>query len=323
MLLARVVGTVVATRKDPRLVSNKLLIARPMDPHGKPEGNYLVAVDTVDAGVGETVLIVSGSSARMAAGMKDCPVDAAIVGIVDTIEVDGRRLTLTSSHAARARHRRRRGHPEGREPRRRDAARAAAAGADGTAAGRTLVAVDAVGAGVGETVFFVRGKEASFPFHPGRSAGRRRRRRHRGPLGRRSRTASMQLARVVGTVVATQKHREFEGAKLLLVQPVDARRQPRGAALLAVDSVGAGVHRARADRARGARRRRGAGPQGRAGGRGRSSASWTAWTCTNDRAGTARAGARRHRAPRAACGRPEPRADAGRRPRRVAVCART
>ena len=57
------------------------------DPYGKPEGTYLVAVDTVDAGFGETVLIVSGSSARMASGMKDCPVDAAIVGIVDTIQV--------------------------------------------------------------------------------------------------------------------------------------------------------------------------------------------------------------------------------------------
>lgn len=87
MILATIVGTVVATRKDERLVSNKLLIARPMDPHGNPEGNYLVAVDTVDAGVGETVLIVSGSSARMASGMKDCPVDAAVVGIVDTIQV--------------------------------------------------------------------------------------------------------------------------------------------------------------------------------------------------------------------------------------------
>jgi microcompartment protein CcmK/EutM len=87
MILARVVGTVVATRKDPRLVSNKLLIARPIDPHGKSEGSYLVAVDTVDAGAGETVLIVSGSSARMAAGMKDCPVDAAIVGIVDNVEL--------------------------------------------------------------------------------------------------------------------------------------------------------------------------------------------------------------------------------------------
>jgi microcompartment protein CcmK/EutM len=87
LLLARIVGTVVATRKDPRLVSNKLMLARPVDPKGKVEGNYLVAVDTVDAGVGETVLIVSGSSARMASGMKDTPVDAAIVGIIDTIDV--------------------------------------------------------------------------------------------------------------------------------------------------------------------------------------------------------------------------------------------
>ena len=87
MILAQIVGTVVATRKDERLVSNKLLIARPMDPRGKPEGSYVVAVDTLDAGIGETVLIVSGSSARMASGMKDCPVDAAVVGIVDTIEI--------------------------------------------------------------------------------------------------------------------------------------------------------------------------------------------------------------------------------------------
>ena len=87
MILAKIVGTVVATRKDERLLSSKLLVARPMDPHGKPEGNYLVAVDTVDAGVGETVLIVSGSSARMASGLKDCPVDAAIVGIVDHVDV--------------------------------------------------------------------------------------------------------------------------------------------------------------------------------------------------------------------------------------------
>ena len=60
-----------------------------MDPSGKIDGGFLVAVDTVDAGVGETVLIVSGSSARMASGMKDCPVDAAIVGIVDQVEVSG------------------------------------------------------------------------------------------------------------------------------------------------------------------------------------------------------------------------------------------
>jgi len=88
MILARVVGTVVATRKDERLVSSKLLLVRPVDPKGTAEGNsYLVAVDTVDAGFGETVLIVSGSSARMATGMKDSPVDAVIVGIVDVVTV--------------------------------------------------------------------------------------------------------------------------------------------------------------------------------------------------------------------------------------------
>ncbi len=87
MILGRVVGTVVATRKDERLVGTKLLVVRVQDPHGKDESNYLVAVDTVDAGLKDRVLIVSGSSARMASGMKDCPVDAAIVGVVDTVEV--------------------------------------------------------------------------------------------------------------------------------------------------------------------------------------------------------------------------------------------
>ena len=56
MILAKVVGTVVATRKDERLVSNKLLLVRPVDPGGKLDGAYLVAVDTVDAGAAETVL---------------------------------------------------------------------------------------------------------------------------------------------------------------------------------------------------------------------------------------------------------------------------
>jgi microcompartment protein CcmK/EutM len=90
MILAKVVGTVVATRKDERLVSNKLLLVRPVDPTGKPDGNHLVAVDTVEAGTGELVLIVSGSSARMASGMKDCPVDAAIVGIIDTVTMSAK-----------------------------------------------------------------------------------------------------------------------------------------------------------------------------------------------------------------------------------------
>jgi len=94
MLLAKVVGTVVATRKDPRLEGQKLLIVTPLTPEeveggGKSpsaaKANYLVAVDTVDAGYRETVIIVQGGSARMASTCKDIPVDAAIVGIVDTV----------------------------------------------------------------------------------------------------------------------------------------------------------------------------------------------------------------------------------------------
>ncbi len=88
MILAKIVGSVVATRKDERLVGHKLLVVRAIDPLKKMEGAQLVAVDTVDAAVGETVLVVSGRSARMASGLKDCPVDAAIVGIVDTTEID-------------------------------------------------------------------------------------------------------------------------------------------------------------------------------------------------------------------------------------------
>ena len=87
MILGRVVGTVVATRKDERLLGAKLLLVRTVDPRGKDEAGYTVAVDTVDAGVNERVLVVTGSSARMASGLKDSPVDAAIVGIVDSVEV--------------------------------------------------------------------------------------------------------------------------------------------------------------------------------------------------------------------------------------------
>jgi ethanolamine utilization protein EutN len=88
LLLGRIIGTVVATRKDPRLEGKKLLICRLIDPDGQDEKGYVIAVDTVDAGFKEQVLIVSGSSARMAQGCKDTPVDAAIVGIVDQISQD-------------------------------------------------------------------------------------------------------------------------------------------------------------------------------------------------------------------------------------------
>jgi microcompartment protein CcmK/EutM len=87
MLLARVVGTVVATRKDDRLQGRKLLVCRPVSPDGAIDGGYVVAVDTVGAGVSETVLLVSGSSARMAGG-KESPVDSAVVGIVDEVRTE-------------------------------------------------------------------------------------------------------------------------------------------------------------------------------------------------------------------------------------------
>jgi ethanolamine utilization protein EutN len=88
LLLGRIIGTVVATRKDPRLEGKKLLICRLIDPDGQDEKGYVIAVDTVDAGFKEEVLLVSGSSARMAQGCKDTPVDAAIVGIVDQVSQD-------------------------------------------------------------------------------------------------------------------------------------------------------------------------------------------------------------------------------------------
>ena len=90
MLLGLIVGTVVATRKDPRLEGRKLLVVMPFDaadPAAK-RGSAVIAVDTVGAGVRETVLVVQGSSARMAQGCSECPVDAAIVGIVDTFDIE-------------------------------------------------------------------------------------------------------------------------------------------------------------------------------------------------------------------------------------------
>jgi ethanolamine utilization protein EutN len=87
MTLGRVVGTVVATRKDPRLEGFKLLVVRGVDPDGTEKKTYVVAVDTVDAGHGELVLVVAGSSARMSEGCHDRPIDAAVVGVVDDIDL--------------------------------------------------------------------------------------------------------------------------------------------------------------------------------------------------------------------------------------------
>jgi microcompartment protein CcmK/EutM len=88
MILGRIVGTIVASRKDPRLEGMKLLIVKPITPEGADESGYIIAVDTVDSGFRETVLLVTGSSARMAEHCKDRPVDATIVGVVDTVQLD-------------------------------------------------------------------------------------------------------------------------------------------------------------------------------------------------------------------------------------------
>jgi microcompartment protein CcmK/EutM len=88
MILARVVGTVVATRKDPRLEGKKLLILKPISAEGKDEAGYVVSVDAVGAGFRERVIAVAGSSARMAEGCKDAPVDSAIIGIIDDLRLD-------------------------------------------------------------------------------------------------------------------------------------------------------------------------------------------------------------------------------------------
>ena len=83
MLLGRVTGTVVATRKEPLTEGWKLLVVRQLDAEDKETGGYVVAADAVGAGVGEVVLYASGSSARNTAATKDKPCDAVIMAIVD------------------------------------------------------------------------------------------------------------------------------------------------------------------------------------------------------------------------------------------------
>ena len=89
MLIGKVVGTVVATRKEAELEGSKLLLVRGMDLDGNVNGPLVVAVDAVGAGTGEVVLYASGSSARQTKVTKDRPVDATIMAIVDQIEVGG------------------------------------------------------------------------------------------------------------------------------------------------------------------------------------------------------------------------------------------
>ena len=87
MLIARVIGTTVSTIKDEKLVGRKLLIVRQTDEHGEPFGKPFVAVDTVDAGIGDLVLTCAGSSARQTNITKDTPVDAVIMAVIDSLEL--------------------------------------------------------------------------------------------------------------------------------------------------------------------------------------------------------------------------------------------
>lgn len=96
MILAKVVGTVVATRKDPKVDGLKFLLVRQVHPETLAEGGYVVANDAVGCGVGEYVLYASGSSARQTEMTKDRPCDAVIMAIVDTWEVAG--STLYDKH---------------------------------------------------------------------------------------------------------------------------------------------------------------------------------------------------------------------------------
>lgn len=89
MLIARVIGTTVSTIKDEKLTGRKLLIVRQTDEHGNPTGKPFVAVDTVDAGVGDLVLTCAGSSARQTTITKDTPVDAVVMAVIDSLEVGG------------------------------------------------------------------------------------------------------------------------------------------------------------------------------------------------------------------------------------------
>jgi microcompartment protein CcmK/EutM len=94
MKLGRIVGTVVSTRKDASLASLKLLVVENLTDTLEREGGYVVAADAVGAGVGEVILYASGSSARLTPVTKDRPVDAVIMGIVDSFDVNGNATRL-------------------------------------------------------------------------------------------------------------------------------------------------------------------------------------------------------------------------------------
>lgn len=89
MILGRVVGSVVATQKHDKFSGSKLLLVQPINLDGEDEGDEILAVDSVGAGAGETVLVViEGRSASQAMRLSQAPANAAIIGIVDHIDID-------------------------------------------------------------------------------------------------------------------------------------------------------------------------------------------------------------------------------------------
>lgn len=100
MILAEVVGTVVASRKESTLEGLKLMAVQPLGSDLKPGGGVVVAVDSVGAGPGETVLLVAGSSARYTTATNGRPADLTILAIVDQIEVAGRAVYNKSGRPA-------------------------------------------------------------------------------------------------------------------------------------------------------------------------------------------------------------------------------
>ncbi|MCK4608821.1 MAG: EutN/CcmL family microcompartment protein [Gammaproteobacteria bacterium] len=90
MQLGKIVGTVVSTRKDEKLVGLRFHVVKFVDPDGKSTGSFVIAVDSVGAGVGEVVLVAAGSSARQTKTTEGKPVDSVIMAIVDELEIDGK-----------------------------------------------------------------------------------------------------------------------------------------------------------------------------------------------------------------------------------------
>jgi microcompartment protein CcmK/EutM len=90
MRIAHIIGTAIATMKDEKLKGRKLLIARESDVQGKTRGDPFIAVDTVDAGPGDLVVITEGSSARNTDFTEGLPVDAVVVAVLDSLQVEGK-----------------------------------------------------------------------------------------------------------------------------------------------------------------------------------------------------------------------------------------